>query len=179
MLCQCCVCVRVCMCVTDEHRLVYKESGWWQWQDLMSRSSPLLMPWPYGRVLLYLPLTATDGARSNTAQQNLSHCFTGSNHNRRRKGERQEEIITPAARKKKSVHLQSWCPEGQIPERKHPEWLLVIDWYGNECLIIPSARARRAAYTVTAPWPAFWQTVTSSCHITQGLIKRDPKIDKQ
>lgn len=167
------------MCVTDEHRLVYKESGWWQWQDLMSRSSPLLMPWPYGRVLLYLPLTATDGARSNTAQQNLSHCFTGSNHNRGRKGERQEEIITPAARKKKSVHLQSWCPEGQIPERKHPDWLLVIDWYGNECLIIPSARARRAAYTVTAPWPAFWQTVTSSCHITQGLIKCDPKIDKQ
>jgi len=27
----------------------------------------------------------------------------------------------------KSVLLQNWCPEGQIPERKQPEWLLVID----------------------------------------------------
>lgn len=75
----------------------------------------------------------------------------------------------------KYVLLRSCCPEGQLPERKHPEWLLVIDCYGNECLIIPSALAQGAAYTVTAPWPAFWQTVTSSCHITQGLIKRDPK----
>lgn len=89
---SCCVSpMSVRTCVTDEHGLVYKQSGWWQWQDLMSRYSLLLMPWPYGRVLLCLRLNITDGARSNTAQQNLSHCFTSSNHNKGKEGGRQEK----------------------------------------------------------------------------------------
>lgn len=111
--------------------------------------------------------------------KNLSHCFTSSNDNKGKEGERRGKNHNYFCSQEKSVLLLSWCPEGQIPERKQPEWLLVIDWYANESLIIPAARAQRAAYALTAPWPVFWQTVTSSRHITQGLIKHDPEIDKR
>lgn len=88
---------------------------------------------------------------------------------RREKDRKNNYFLQPG----KSVLLQSRRPEGKIPERMRPEWLLVIDWYGNESLIIPGTRA----CTLTAPWPALWQTVTSSCHTPQGLIKHDPEIN--